>query len=181
MGTIKPKELRRISDGVIFGYTDALAGMNGMVAVWPDGVNPNIEEPPSEGLRVESKDRQLRDVISDKSKQLVAMEKQVNDLYEENAKLNEEIAKLNRVIESMQAPKDVPDAVDVPTFTPVAPIGDRQTFVNLAVEQMYADNIPTDFTVTGKPRMESIEARSGIENVTSREREAAMKALGKDV
>ena len=42
---IKPKELKKITDGRIFAYTDALAARPDMVPIWPDGVNPNTSSP----------------------------------------------------------------------------------------------------------------------------------------
>ena len=42
---IKPKELKKITDGRILAYTDALAARPDMVPIWPDGVNPNTSPP----------------------------------------------------------------------------------------------------------------------------------------
>lgn len=177
MDRVKPKELRKIDDGRIFGYTDALAKRPDMVPIWPDNVDPNTGVVPEEGTRVESKDRQLRSVIVEKDTIILGLQRQVDDLSVEISELNEEISRLNRALNAS-------DSRTVATGTESAkPAGnDMETRDNLILKtakDMLDSGERINFTGQGKLRIERIEALSGLNDVTSQDREKAMKALGK--
>ena len=56
MADITPKELRKLSDGRVFAYTEALAKRSDMVAVW-GGEQPEHYEPPKPlGLKIVEED-----------------------------------------------------------------------------------------------------------------------------
>lgn len=175
---IKPKELRKISDGRIFTYTDALAERKDMVPIWPDNVNPNVpEDVVDEDKKAGSKDRQLREEVANINKEKLALQKQLEDLYIENAKLNEEVSRLNQALDTKEA---AGDKSEIPSINGLDP-GGRQELINKAVEEMYNENDPLDFTGSNKPRVERIEARCSLADVSGAERDIAMAAIGKEV
>ena len=186
---ILPKLLRKTSDGRIFGYTEGLAKRSDMSPVWPKGVNPNIGEVPDDKTIVESKDGQLRQVIVEKDKQILGMQKQIDDLYSVNVELNEENTKLNNALDVPPADAAGAEVVGLVTehghtetgdhpgthsqADSVSDSVDRQKLITDTVKTMKEERAEFDFTSQDKPRIESIEARCGLVDVTGEERDAA--------
>jgi len=111
---IKPKLLKKASDGRIFTYTDALASRGDMIPVWESGVDPNHDEKPMAaggGLRDgsavdnhlldkagESRVSQLRVALNEKNQLILSLQDQLNQVSDECVRLNEEVARLSRLL-----------------------------------------------------------------------------------
>jgi hypothetical protein len=167
---IKPKELKQVPSGRIFGYTDALAERPDMVAIWPDGIDPNMGHEPKTKEEAENiKTGQIREELQTKDKIIANMEAQMADMAKEIEKLNEENMKL-RQLNSQDAPTDNPQPDEVP---PVA--SDHRTDnIRKAAAEIIKNGDPNDFTGQGKIRIGRLEAISGVADIDAAERDAAM-------
>lgn len=180
MADIKPKELRCVTSGRIFAYSPALAKRKDMVPVWK-GANPNSPYEGPVGLAIDpgkAQNEQLvkalreRDmIIQEAGVQMQKLENEIDDLKEQLQTAN---AQINGLMEKLSS-KSNPDlgAVEIPD-------ADRQDIITEAVREMVKENNPDDFTKThGLPRIEVIEARCGIAEISAAERDTALEALKK--
>ena len=162
---ITPKMLRKTTDGRIFAYTEALAARADMVAVWPDNVDPNFGEPKTGLEMVESKEGQLRTALSEKDRMIITLQGQMDDLVKDNQALNEEVSKLHAYINNLTKPKEAEKPADPERFAKILE----------AAQYIIATNDPNHFTGLGKIRIEPLETKSGLTDITAAERDAAME------
>jgi hypothetical protein len=175
---MKPKQLRKISNGRLFAYTDALAELPGMAPVWAPGEEPEPEEQVSKGLEVNTKDidSKVKKMMRSKDKMLVTMEKQLLALSEENQKLLDQVADL----ENLLAGVSLTEGQAVENELATEPLDDLATnermdiLVGKTLEMMEKAD-PNDFTDANMPRVERLEVWAGIAEVTAKERTEAFK------
>jgi hypothetical protein len=159
---IVPKQLRKITTGQIFSYTEALAKRKDMIPHWPHNVDPNV---PSSGLGTEAaKDIAFKEAFGQAEKEIQSLQAYISTLEDEKKQLLDENQKLLSIVNN--APQK--ETQDVP-------MADRQAIINEAVRSILNDKNKHDITTTGLPRIEAIEAVSGLSDVTASEREIAME------
>ncbi len=161
-----PKELRKLSNGRLFAYTDALAADPDMVAVW-HGEEPEHYEPEPRGLEV---DGGLKSIIRERDVQILKLEKQVSAMSDENLRLS-------AIISSWEEGEPEEDPEEEKTV----PADDNNSLARMSVliekaAEMLRNGDANDFTGLGLPRVERLEALAGIPDVTSQERTAAFEA-----
>jgi hypothetical protein len=162
---IVPKQLRKITTGQIFSYTEALAKRKDMIPHWPHNVDPNV---PSSGLGTEAaKDIAFKEAFGQAEKEIQSLQAYISKLEDEKKQLLDENQKLLAIVNDKPLPPE-----EVP---PNGPKSDRQTIINEAVRSILNDKNEHDMTTTGLPRIEAIEAVSGLSDVTASEREIAME------
>lgn len=181
---IKPKQLRKVSTGQIFAFTEALAQRSDMVPVWPDGVDPN-EPTRKSGLTIdEGRESALRDHIGDLEAkieaaaiELLSKDREIADLQEQLKKSNAQVIALGNRAGTEEQEDPPADAENKVTETPVEVQElSRQDKIDLAVGEIYGDSNPDDLTKGGLPRIPAIEARCGFNDVTPEERKRAAEA-----
>ena len=170
---LKPKMLRKTTDGRLFAYTDALASRPDMIAVWENDVDPNWVKPErmtmTGELVAEEQATQLRAHLFEKEEIILKLNKQIDELTEQLMSQNEEISKLNKML---FAP--VEKVPDIKTADP-----DRQRVMVAAAKKILSDNLPHMITARGQIRIESLEEVSGLSGIVSTERDAAQKEAEK--
>lgn len=174
MARIKPKQLRKISDGRVFTYTDKLARRSDMVPVWEDGVDPNIAAGNLTPEEVdESKQGQLRSSLAEKNKMLLEKDKQIEALTQQTIDQNTEIERLNITIANLSKPSIEGDEQEEQPPENQA----RKEKIAATLKAILEENDPNNFTGSGKVRIEVIEALSELTGVSAAERDAAMEAI----
>ena len=170
---LKPKMLRKTTDGRLFAYTDALASRPDMIPVWDQDVDPNWVKPErltmTGTLVAEEQATQLRTHLFEKEETIVKLNKQIDDLTEQLMSQNEEIAKLNKML---FAPVE-----EVPIDNVIDP--DRKRIMVAAAKKILADKDGHTITARGTIRIESLEEVSGLSGIVSTERDAAQKEAEK--
>lgn len=177
LNKIKPKELRSITSGRVFGYTEALAKRSDMVAVWPNGVDPNFgQEPMTEEQVNDSKTGQIRDELMSKNAIISNMQTQMDEMAAEIERLNDENSKLRQMLEPSV---DDPSVKNTPTDKVNPPeINERQAKIIAAAHDIMEKKEKNDFTGQGKIRIGRLEEESGISDITAEERDIAMAQVG---
>jgi len=156
----------------IFVYNETLAKRPDMVPHWPDGVDPNSKPA---GLNVnDGRAKALEGQIDERDKQIDALKAYIVDLEAKNKELTDELTKALGQLNKQNAP---PEQVRDETTQPVIADAERDGLVLEAVKAIYADNDPKELTSTNLPRVEAIEARCGLADVTADDRSKAVKAL----
>ena len=146
-----------------------------MVPVWEDGVDPNFKrEPGSVGLALNAENAQssqLQQAIKDRDGMLEKAGGVIQGLEDEIKDLKDQLQKANAHINALMD--------SGAELKPNDPEAGRQSLINEAVKEILLENNPDDLTTgRGLPRLESISARCGIEDVNSKERDAAIAASG---
>lgn len=163
---LKPKMLRKTTDGRLFAYTDTLASRPDMIPVWENDVDPNWVKPERMNMTgevvAEEQATQLRSVLFEKEALILKLNEQIDDLTEQLMSQNEEIAKLNKMLFSPKE-EDIPETVDPA----------RKEKLVKAARKILADNVPHTITARGQIRIETLEEVSGVEGITSTERDTA--------
>jgi hypothetical protein len=172
---LKPKMLRKTTDGRLFAYTDALASRPDMIPVWENDVDPNWVRPErltmTGELVAEEQTTQLRTVLYEKEELIKKLTEQIDSLTEDIMSQNEEIAKLNKMLFS---PPDEVEAIPDEPMLP-KPDFDRKTMLVAAAKKLMAIGGTNNITARGQLRIEALEEESGLTGVTSTERDAAQK------
>lgn len=175
---IKPKQLRQVSTGRIFNYNEHLAARNDMVPLWPGNVDPNVDQG-GEGLSTDPgliQAEQLKKELRERDNLLRQAGEVIQKREDEIAELKKQLqivnGQLNQLLETRsRRTEDPPPATSIEV-----PTADRQAIINEAVREMIKENNPEDFTKSGLPMVESVEARCGIADITAEERDAAVEA-----
>lgn len=174
---IKPKELKQVPSGRIFGYTEALAKRSDMVPIWPDGVDPNfVGEPKTPEQVKESRSGQYREELKAKDIIIQSLNNQIKDLAEEIDSLNAEIVKLRTLSEADNPDTGVPNdpEFDAPADGE-ATTDERMANIKAAAALIMEKQDQNDFTGQGKIRIGPLEEITGYEDITATERDAAME------
>jgi len=170
-----PKELRKISDGRIFAYTDALARRPDMVPVWGPGEEPEYPSD-SKGLDIGAgAEDHLKKTLRKQTETIMNLENQLSVIGEENQKLLDRIDELEKQASAKSDPdesEDRPPHDDLPDET-------RLKILVEKTAEMIRRGDKNDFTGQGLPRVERLEAISGIAEVTGSERNMAYDAAQK--
>ena len=172
---LKPKMLRKTTDGRLFAYTDALASRPDMIPVWENDVDPNWVRPErltmTGELVAEEQTTQLRTVLYEKEELIKRLTEQIDSLTEDIMSQNEEIAKLNKMLFSPVEEVEVLPDEEKMTATGY----DRRTMVVAAAKKLLAIGGTNNITARGQLRIEALEEESGFTDITSTERDAAQK------
>lgn len=190
---VKPKFLRKITDGYIYPYTDVLAARADMVPYDPDDPDgwknsPKLEdrdtvkimekELVSLKLQLQAKDveiHNLRNTINRLTNRPAEKPKAVpNDLRADKDATFDP----NNIVNPAEAPGDPKARVDMsedPPATNLTP-AQQQAAINKAVADIMAGKNPNEITGGGHARVAAIEARVKFP-VSAEQREIAEKAL----
>jgi hypothetical protein len=160
----KPMFLKRVDDGRILAYTEALASRKDMIPVWPDGEEPKDYKPPKpQGLRVDDVPANIwEEAVREKDKIILDMQRQMDEMVKEISRLTAEISEKNEAVVEPEKPE-----ID----------SGRVSVIVSAINEMIKEADPLDFTGLGKARLEKIEARCGLTGVTGAERDEAMRII----
>lgn len=184
---IKPKQLRKVTTGQIFGYTEALARRPDMVPVWADGVDPNTPQKP--GLSVDGARsaelvravKELQEMLDKADETIQEKNGQLEMLQGELSAANAQVLELSHRLSAEMSANENKDSAEVDDSavieTSVATELSRQDKIDLAVAEIYTEGNKSDFTRTDNlPKIPSVEARCGFDDVSAKERDAAVEA-----
>jgi hypothetical protein len=164
-----PKHLRKLSDGQILAWTPELAKRSEFVAHYEDGEEP--EHDASTGLDIRNMNKQevadtLKEELRNATDRLLATEKEMNKLVIENQELNDRVAELEGREKPPEQPPPVVDNLSAK---------EREKLLVAKTVEMIKNADPVDFTGSGRPRVERLEAFSGIAEITAEERDTAFE------
>lgn len=195
MQKITPKTLRSTVNGREFAYTPILASRPDMVPVWPEGVDPNYGEGAAPADKIsDTRAALLLEELRSKDALAESLNRQIDELRDQNSEMREEIARLSKALstseEIVRISKafssqgvsettvrigEVPDVgmkdYDTDESDPI-----RMGKIIDAAKGIIASGDSNLMTNLGKIRIEPLEARAGVQGITSSERDHAMKA-----
>ena len=178
-----PKQLRNVATGRIFSYTEALAKRSDMVGVFDDGSEAVlVDKIMSRGLNVSVEETDsMKALLREKDSIILNLQKELNVVANENAKLFDKIAELEKKDEviDFSMTSGLPTVGKDPAPAGTKLYSDRMKALIEKCGEMIRAEDENDFTGLGLPRIERLEELSGIAEVSAQERTQAFEQAKK--